>query len=269
MGAAPCALPAASAWRADEAWRAIDFISDLHLCEAQPATFGGWAAYMRHSTADAIVILGDLFDFWNGDDAGELPFEGRCLQVLSECAARKWVGLMVGNRDFLITPALLERCGVKPLHDPTLLDAWQQPLLLTHGDALCLDDVAYQKFRAWTRSAEVQRDFLSRPLAERLRVAASFRHASEASRQQVAPAGAGDAQPHGDINLVAAVACLRQAGATRMVHGHTHRPGDSSLAPGFDRMVLSDWDLDAGATRAEVLRCTRDGMARLSLADAC
>ena len=268
VGDTPCPLPTAAVWRADESWRAIDFISDLHLCEAQPKTFDAWAAYMRRSAADAIVILGDLFDFWNGDDAGDLPFEGRCLQVLSECAARKWVGLMVGNRDFLITPALLERCGVRPLQDPTLLDAWRQPLLLTHGDALCLDDVAYQKFRLWTRSPEVQRDFLSRPLAERLRVAASFRHASEAGRHQTAPAE-GSEHPYGDIDLGAAVACLRDAEATRMIHGHTHRPGDSPLATGFDRMVLSDWDLDAGATRAEVLRCTRSGLARLSLADTC
>jgi len=263
MGASPCPLPAATALRADAGWEAIDFISDLHLCEPQPATFDAWAGYMRRSPADAIFVLGDLFDFWNGDDAGQLPFEARCLQVLSECAGRKWLGLMVGNRDFLITPALLAQLGMHALPDPTLLFAWQQRWLLTHGDGLCLDDVEYQKFRVWTRSAGVQRDFLSRPLAERVRMAAGIRHASEARRLQGAPA-----EGYGDIDMGAAVACLRDAGVTRMVHGHTHRPGDSPLAPGYDRLVLSDWDLDCDPPRAEVLRLTRNGYARLSLADA-
>ncbi len=245
-------------------WRAIDFISDLHLAASQPATFEAWQAFMHGTTADAVLILGDLFEFWLGDDAGELPFEASCLQVLRDSSRQRFVGVMVGNRDFLISGRLLESCGVEYLADPTLLEAWHQRLLLTHGDALCLDDVGYQKFRQWARDASVQNDFLSRPLAERQQVAAGFRHASEAGRQQTLPSGIG-----GDLDARAAVACMREAGCGQMVHGHTHRPGDDSFAPGFERSVLSDWDLDGGAHRAEVMRLTAQGLARIGLQAAC
>jgi UDP-2,3-diacylglucosamine hydrolase len=253
-----CPLPAATVLQAKPGWQAIDFISDLHLAAAQPATFDAWQAFMRGTTADAVFILGDLFEFWHGDDAGAMPFEARCLEVLRACSSRRFVGVMVGNRDFLLSARLLGGCGVELLNDPTLLEAWEQRLLLTHGDALCLDDVAYQKFRQWARSAEVRQDFLARPLAERVLVAAGFRHASEAGRQQALPTGVG-----ADLDAAAAVACLRDADATHMVHGHTHRPGDSGFASGFARSVLSDWDLDGGAHRAEVLRLTPDGLSRL------
>jgi UDP-2,3-diacylglucosamine hydrolase len=263
MADPPCVLPGAEPFSADAAWQAIDFISDLHLCETQPATFEGWAAYMQASPADAVFILGDLFEFWPGDDAGSLPFEQRCLTVLAERARRSRVALMVGNRDFLITPALLGSIGVEPLADPTLLIAWQQRVLLTHGDALCLDDVEYQRFRGWVRSPATQRDFLARPLDERVRLAASLRHASEAGRRQGATAAA-----TADVDAGAAVACLREAASTRLLHGHTHRPGDSALASGFDRLVLSDWDLDQPTPRAQVLRLTPNGFERLAPADA-
>ena len=176
--------------------------------------------------------------------------------------ARRRVAMMVGNRDFLVTPELAEGVGVQFLADPTLLCAWQHRVLLTHGDALCLSDLPYQQFRAWTRNPATQRDFLARPLAERVAMGAGIRHASEAGRQKPPPGG------WADIDADAAVASLRAAGATRMVHGHTHRPGDSTLAPGFDRLVLSDWDLDGDAPRAEVLRLRRDGFQRMTLADA-
>jgi UDP-2,3-diacylglucosamine hydrolase len=263
VDSAPSALPAARELCADASWQAIDFISDLHLCEALPRTFEAWAAHMRHTPAQAIFILGDLFEFWHGDDAGQQAFEGRCLQVLAEATQCKFIALMVGNRDFLLTPELLAQVGVHWLADPTLLRAWRQPVLLTHGDALCLDDVAYQQFRVWVRSEAVQREFLARPLAERVRVAAGFRHASETGRNRATSSALGS-----DVNALAAVDCLRAAGAVQMVHGHTHRPGTSSLAPGFERHVLSDWDVDAVPARAEVLRLRADGFARLPPATA-
>jgi UDP-2,3-diacylglucosamine hydrolase len=215
---------------------------------------------MRGCTADAIVILGDLFDYWPGSDVVQLDFEGRCAQVLREAAQRRHVALMVGNRDFLISRELLDDLGVHLLPDPTLLRAWQHAaVLLTHGDALCLADAAYQKFRAWTRNAQAQAAFLARPLAERVQMAGQLRHASEAGRRQSPP-------PEGwaDLDFDAAVACLQAAGSRLMVHGHTHRPGASLLAPGFERQVLSDWDLDEAPARAEVLRLRRDGLVRLT-----
>jgi UDP-2,3-diacylglucosamine hydrolase len=259
MAAVTGALPPAAEWSAPPGWWAIDFISDLHLCEAMPRTFEAWAAYMRDTPADAVCILGDLFEFWPGSDAVQLEFEARCLQVLRDATRRRPVAVMVGNRDFLLTPELLQSLGVMPLADPTLLHAWQQRWLLTHGDALCLGDMAYQQFRAWTRNPATQADFLARPLAERVSLGAGIRHASEAGRIQAPPPGGWP-----DLDADAAVACLRTADAVHMLHGHTHRPGPSRLAPGFEREVLSDWNLDDAAPRAEVLRLHREGITRLA-----
>lgn len=260
MAEAHSPLPAAQLLHARPEWSSIDFISDLHLSEAAPATFSAFEQHLRHTPADALLILGDLFEFWAGDDSAERPFEAQCLRVLGEAASRKFVAVMVGNRDFLITPQLLQAHGMHALADPTLLMAWQQRLLLTHGDALCLDDLPYQEFRAWARSVPVQREFLARPLHERLRLAAGFRHASELGRRQ----GGLAREALADVDAAAAVACLRSAGAQRMVHGHTHRPGDSALAPGYDRMVLSDWDCEQQAQRSEVLRLSAEGLVRIA-----
>lgn len=255
---ADAALPAATLLRADPAWRSVDFVSDLHLSAAQPRTFDAFAAYLGGSSADALLILGDLFEFWPGESAEELPFERRCLDALADAARSRFVGLMVGNRDFLLRPALLRRFGLHWLDDPTLLEAHGQRLLLTHGDALCLQDAAYQQFRTWVRNPATQSEFLKRPLPERVALGASVRHASEAGRRQSPPPGG-----WGDVDPDAAAACLRAAGAVRMVHGHTHRPGDSLLAPGFERRVLSDWDLDTDPPRAEVLRLDASGLRRI------
>jgi len=257
---ATAVLPPATVLTAPASWIAIDFISDLHLSDALPRTFEAWAAYMRRTSADAVFILGDLFEFWPGSDAVQLSFEQRCVQVLGDAARQRRVALMVGNRDFLVTPELLQSVGVHALPDPTLLRFGSHLVLLTHGDALCLADTAYQQFRAWTRNPATQEEFLARPLPERVALGAKVRHASEAGRRQAPPPGG-----WADLDAYAAVACLQAAGAVCMVHGHTHRPGDSTLAPGFDRLVLSDWELDGGAApRAEVLRLDRTGFRRLA-----
>lgn len=260
MPAAAAVLPPATELVTPATWTTIEIISDLHLSAVLPRTFEAWARYMRDTPAEAVFILGDLFEFWHGADAVQLEFEQRCVQVLAETARQRHVALMVGNRDFLITPDLLRGLGVHALADPTLLCAWQHRVLLTHGDALCLADVAYQQFRAWTRDPATQQAFLARPLAERLKLSAGIRHASEAGRSQAPPPGG-----WADLDAAAAVACMQDAAAVLMVHGHTHRPGDSTLAPGFERLVLSDWDLDGPAPRAEVLRLSRGGFERSSV----
>jgi UDP-2,3-diacylglucosamine hydrolase len=241
-------------------WRLIDFISDLHLSDAMPRTFSAWEQYLLHTRADAVFILGDLFEVWIGDDATSRPFEARCVNVLAEAASRRQLFLMVGNRDFLIGSAMLQASGCTGLPDPSVLAVWGQRILLSHGDALCLGDLPYQGFRAEVRSAAWQRSFLQRPLQERSAIAADIRSASQARRRFDGDAAA-------DVDAAEAVRWMHAMGTAELVHGHTHRPGSNTIAPGFKRHVLSDWDLDAGS-RAEVLRLSPDGFRRLAPADA-
>jgi UDP-2,3-diacylglucosamine hydrolase len=258
---APLALPAFFELAAPRHWRAIDFISDLHLSPALPGTFSAWAGHLRHTPADAVFILGDLFELWVGDDARDLPFERLCVDVLADASSRRQIAFMVGNRDFLLGAGMLKACGAMALPDPTVLTAWGQRVLLSHGDALCLGDIGYQAFRREVRTTAWQAAFLTKPLEERLRIATEIRQHSESRRSF-------DGDSAVDIDVGAAVAWMHAMGTAEMVHGHTHQPGSSSLAPGFKRHVLTDWDLDgAGADptpRAEVLRLTRDGFERLA-----
>lgn len=254
----PPPLHTAEPLAAPAQWRAVEFISDLHLAESQPRTFEAWADYLRSTQADAVFILGDLFEVWVGDDA-RTPgsFAQRAAEVLAEAAARRHVAFMAGNRDFLVGPTLLRDCGVQALADPTVLDAWGQRVLLTHGDELCLDDEAYQGFRTQVRTDAWRRSFLSHPLAERERIARGMRDASEAAKR------AKPIEAWVDVDAAAAVVWLQAAGCHTMVHGHTHRPGSEALAPGYTRHVLSDWDCDASPPRAQALRLTRDGFTRI------
>jgi UDP-2,3-diacylglucosamine hydrolase len=254
-GSAAGPLPAPAQFVASPAWQAIDFISDLHLSEAMPATFAAFADHLRHTTADAVFVLGDLFELWVGDDARHEPFARRCVQVLADAGARCRVAVMGGNRDFLMGADLLADCGAVALPDPTLLQAFDKRVLLTHGDALCLADRDYQAFRRQVREPAWLHDFLARPLADRLALAREIRHASDTRRQFD---GEGDA----DVDAEAAILLLQRAQAQTMVHGHTHRPGSQRWRDGFERHVLSDWDLDHAA-RAEVLRLTAAGFSRV------
>ena len=256
----PGALPAFFEFAAPPAWRAVDFISDLHLCEAMPRTFDAFAAHLRHTNADAVFILGDLFEVWVGDDARARAFESACVDLLAEAACSRHLAFMAGNRDFLLGPTMLRASGMTGLPDPTVLAAWGQRVLLSHGDALCLGDLPYQAFRQEVRSAAWQQQFLARPLPERLQIAAEIRRAS-ASRQRF------DGDSSADVDAAEAVRWMHAMGAAELVHGHTHRPGSDTLAPGYKRHVLSDWDLDRGS-RAEVLRLTRSGLERLAPARA-
>jgi UDP-2,3-diacylglucosamine hydrolase len=245
--------------QADAAWHALDFISDLHLSEATPRTFDAWSRYMAATNADAVFVLGDLFEVWIGDDA-RLPgtFAERAAAVLADAAERRPLNFMAGNRDFLVGAGLMRDCGVTALPDPTLLDAWGHRVLLTHGDALCLADAAYQRFRAQVRTDAWRHAFLDQPLAERERIARGMRDASEAAKR------ARPREDWADVDAAAAIGWMRAADSRSMIHGHTHRPGSGPLQPGYARHVLSDWDCDAsGAPRAQVLRLTRDGFTRI------
>jgi UDP-2,3-diacylglucosamine hydrolase len=251
----PSALPGYFEIAAPKAWQCIDFISDLHLCEFMPRTFDAFAAHLAHTSADAVFILGDLFEVWVGDDMRSRPFERHCVDAIAQACSHRQVAFMVGNRDFLAGAALLRDTGMLALPDPTVLLAWNQRVMLSHGDALCLSDLPYQAFRKEVRGQDWQQQFLARPLAERLKIASDIRAESRRSRY--------DGSKDADVDAVTAVYWMHGCGTTELVHGHTHRPGSSALALGYKRHVLSDWDLDT-AQRAEVLRLTSDGFERMA-----
>lgn len=237
-------------------WKAIDFVSDLHLSPALPRTFEAFARFLRGTDADAVFILGDLFEAWIGDDSRTLPFEAGCAELLAEASKRTALAFMAGNRDFLLGPDMLAACGMRGLADPTVLAAFGRRTVLTHGDVLCLADTTYQAFRAQVRSPAWQRETLALPLPVRVAMATRMRGGSQQKHQL-------DGRTDIDVDPAAAAAWLREAGAATLVHGHTHRPGSNEFAPGLQRHVLSDWDLDdAARPRAEVLRLTATGFER-------
>jgi UDP-2,3-diacylglucosamine hydrolase len=247
------ALPAVAQLDAPPDWRAVEFISDLHLSPATPRSTAAWQDYLRDTDADAVLLLGDVFEVWIGDDAADTPgFEADAAATLADSARRRWTGFMAGNRDFLLGDALLARCGVHRLADPTRLVFGGQQFLLSHGDLLCVDDTAYQRFRREVRSSAWQQRFLAQSLSERAALARAMRDASEQLKQRVSPA------EWADVDDAAAAQWLRDAGCRELIHGHTHRPGTVALEEGLQRHVLSDWDLDH-AQRAQVLRLTADG----------
>ena len=245
-------------------WRTIDFISDLHLKPDEPTTFRAWQHYLLHTPADAVFILGDLFEVWVGDDSAALPdsFEARCGEVLRVAGAALDLLFMCGNRDFLVGSDFLARHRMQPLADPTVLSFDDQRYLLTHGDLLCTGDAAYQEFRVQVRSATWQQGFLARPLAERQVMARQMR---ERSQQHHA-----EADFYVDIDAELARRWLAEADATTLIHGHTHQPGDHALgadAAGrpLTQVVLSDWHVTDNEQRTQVLRLSAaDGLRRVT-----
>lgn len=210
---------------------------------------------MQGVRADALFILGDLFEAWIGDDSAAEPgFEAECAQVLRATAQRLPVFFLHGNRDFLLGAAMAERTGVQLLPDPTVFAFGATRWLLSHGDALCLGDADYQAFRRQVRNPAWQAAVLARPLAERRMMAKALRSESENLKR-------GDAV-YADVDHPAALQWLQAARADHLLHGHTHRPGEHAMDAQHRRIVLSDWDAEAQPPRAEALRLGRDGAVR-------
>lgn len=246
-------------WQADPAWSCIDLLSDVHLQADRPDTFAAWRQHLLHTPADAVLILGDLFEVWVGDDARSGDFESACAAVLKQATQQRRLAFMPGNRDFLVGDALLAETGVQRLADPTLLLAWGRRWLLSHGDALCLSDTAYLKFRHQVRGAAWQAQFLAQPLAERQTQARTMRDASGAHQASQGIAG------WSEVDNAAAADWLVQAGAQALIHGHTHRPGSHALRGGLARHVLGDWDFEAVPARGRILRLSAAGLQSLDL----
>lgn len=248
------ALPLLQTLRARPHWRQIDFISDLHLQAADQPTFAAWQHYLQTTSAQAVFILGDLFEVWVGDDVLSSPdpaapdnaFALSCVQALRQAGERLDVFFLCGNRDFLVGARCLQACAMRGLMDPCVLELGSARWLLSHGDALCLDDIAYQQFRALVRSPAWQSGFLAQPLAQRQATARQMRLQSEQFKRSHPVLVDADAD--------AALSSMQDTDTSVLVHGHTHQPADHRLAGARRRIVLSDWDLRATPQRAQVLR---------------
>ncbi len=247
-------------------WGTIDFISDLHLQASQSETYAAFARYLHDTPADALFILGDLFEVWVGDDILDdqhpalSAFEQDCQRLIAQASQRLPIFFIHGNRDFLLGDKAAQSCGMRLLEDPTCLTFDQQRWLLSHGDALCTDDEPYQRFRRMVRSPTWQQAFLAKPLQERVDIARSLRAQSKALKGQV--------ETLFDVDAQLASEWLQNAQASVLIHGHTHQAAEHLLrthSP-LRRWVLSDWDAVAVPARLEVLRLRRGmGLSRMPL----
>ena len=212
------------------------FISDLHLSEERPGANERFFQFLEQeaSGADALYVLGDLFEYWIGDDDLDSPFNAVIVgffRRLTGAGTRLY--FMHGNRDFLVGERFGAATGAALLPDPSVVD----DVLLMHGDTLCTDDLDYQGWRRTARSAAWQRDFLAKPVAERRAVVQGLREKSK----EVIQAKPAEIM---DVNEAAVRAAFRQHGVTRLIHGHTHRPGVQRLevdGQSCERWVLPDW----------------------------
>jgi UDP-2,3-diacylglucosamine hydrolase len=256
-GAPPVPALAAQADRVDLA--APVFISDLHLNAAQPATRAAFARFAQETAPQfaELVILGDLFEYWAGDDglADDADAVGREVAAQLRALAGRGVRVIVmhGNRDLLLGRAFCEAADATLLADPSIATLGtgpaQQRVLLAHGDAWCTQDLEYMKFRAQARHPAFQAQFLGQPLAARRAFIGQARAASEAGK-------AAKSMDIMDVTPSEVDQSLRQAGVTRLIHGHTHRPATHRFAldgAPAERWVLPDWDLDAAPIRGGYL----------------
>ena len=216
------------------------FISDLHLTEERPAANERFIDLLegRARRADALYILGDFFEYWIGDDDLEAPFNAVMAGLLRGLtAAGVPVAFMHGNRDFLVGERFSQATGVRLLPDPSVLQIQGVKTLLAHGDTLCTDDLDYQNWRRTARSAQWQAEFLGKTRDERRAMILGLREKSKAV-VQAKPAQIMDVNDHAVTEL------MRRHGVTRLVHGHTHRPGRHALTLDgrpAERWVLPDW----------------------------
>ena len=230
------------------------FVSDLHLDPERPAITELFGRFLDGEArdADALYILGDLFEAWVGDDdpsaAGD--FVARKLRALADAGVP--VRFVRGNRDFLLGEDYARRAGMTILPDPAVVMLHGEPTLILHGDLLCTDDTAYQQFRAQTRDPRWQEQFLSQPLDARLAFAAQARAASKARYGELQASG--ESETITDVTPATVREWFKRYGMRRMIHGHTHRPAIHDEGDGNTRIVLGDW-----YEQGSVLRVDADG----------
>lgn len=227
--------------------------SDLHLCASRPEKFALFEALTRHCAAhaDALYLLGDVFEYWLGDDDDTPPHDAALRALAELTAAGTPVYVMRGNRDFLLGERFAAATGCTLLADPCVVELCGEPALLMHGDLLCTLDVDYQALRRMVHDPSWQQMVLAKPLAERRSLAERMRYSSDAAKQ---------AKPETimDVEPATVERYLREHDVARLVHGHTHRPGLHRMTVDgrpAERIVLGDWYRDC-----EVLCCSDEGL---------
>jgi UDP-2,3-diacylglucosamine hydrolase len=223
------------------------FISDLHIDASCGQIIRQFTEFLQTEArgADALYILGDLFDSWVGDDAPDAGQSAAIAAIKSLTASGVPCFVMHGNRDFLLGPKFCADTGARLLPDPVIVTLYGEPVLVMHGDALCTDDRAYQRLRATVRDADWQRQFLALSVAARRTLAGAARTGSQAHMASMQDAIT-------DVNAESVAAALRAAGTSLLLHGHTHRPGIQSLSvDGREcaRIVLGDWHNEGSLLR--------------------
>lgn len=228
------------------------FISDLHLCASRPAITELFLGFLeRARSARALYILGDLFEYWLGDEAVEMEAYRAPIEALRRATdAGLPVFVMHGNRDFLMGEGFARATGCRLLPEAARVDLYGTPTLLMHGDTLCTDDLEYMAFRAVVRDAKWQREFLAKGVTEREALIRRTREYSKMSTARKKPEIM-------DVTQHAVEAAMRAHRVRDLIHGHTHRPGEHRFmldgAPAR-RMVLGDW-----YEQGSVLRVTAEG----------
>jgi UDP-2,3-diacylglucosamine hydrolase len=216
------------------------FISDLHLSEDRPEANERFFEFLETEAdgADALYVLGDLFEYWIGDDDVDEPFNAIVSGFFRRITqSGTQLRVMHGNRDFLLGERFCQVTGAELLADPTELDIGGEKTLLMHGDTLCTDDLEYQNWRRTSRSSAWQKEFLGKSLDERRSAVHGLREKSKEVIQAKPPEIM-------DVNADAVVEALRRSGAKRLIHGHTHRAAHHKVkVDGRDceRWVLPDW----------------------------
>jgi UDP-2,3-diacylglucosamine hydrolase len=221
------------------------FISDLHLCDSRPHITAAFIDFLEQTAAkaQALYILGDLFEYWAGDDAIKVGGNvtdtlQASIDALRKLSKRVPVFFMAGNRDFLIGPDFAKATGITILSDPSLTTLYGKPVLLSHGDALCTDDADYQVFRTEVRNETWQKQFLSQPLENRIAFIEQLRAKSEREKST-------KSMQIMDVNTIAVEDLLMQYDYPPLfIHGHTHRPDTHVYhlaGHTCERRVLGDW----------------------------
>lgn len=233
------------------------FISDLHLQSSHPRTVQAFFDFLeqRAVSAGALYLLGDIFEYWAGDDDLGDPFHQEVIGALRRVSdAGVAVYWLAGNRDFLAGPAFALAAGATLLAEPLAVHIGGQRIVLAHGDAECTSDLKYMEFRAQVRESAWQAQFLALPLPQRKAIIAGLRQNSRAEQS-------GKSYEIMDVSPQAVEQLLKHGGAKVMIHGHTHRPA-LHVVGDTRRYVLPDWDFDAEPVRGGWIEVGADGTIR-------